>query len=340
MKYRVQGIAIVPLLMAVWVVGTAASIIDKETKQGVLGMEEKIRLLDDKLSRLEQKLGRLNQQLDQSKSQEDQLIRSIREEIKSIQVVLPAQTPLDPAALDTKFKVVDQKVTGLDQRLLALDQKLGQFFQQAQSEDSRVSGSLGVLQQLVSDIKNRPEAQEKTASFVVPIPNDLKKGLEKAQSFQMMAAILFGASLIFSVLTFLLLRKALLRTEQQVPSPLPEDFSPRISERPQLSLEPIGDALVLHNEGRAVADQVKILLGTALATMNHRIRVAHALKPGESTNLSVPKDLLGEESVHARLEYRHPDSGKNYKEQTSFHLPRPVIEKTLPPLRLRRSNPS
>ncbi len=341
MKYRVQGIAIFPLLMAVWFVSTAASIIDKETKQGVLGMDEKIRHLDEKLSRLEQKLGKLSQQLDQSRSHDDQLIRSLRDEVKGIQIPVPAHQPLDPALLDQKFLGVNQKVAGLDQRLSALDQKLDLMFQQHQTDSSRLSGSLGVFQQLLADIKNRPDSEEeRTASFVVPIPNDLKKGLEKAQSFQMMAAILFGSSLIFTVLTFLLLRKALLKSNQ-VPMPLlPEESGVRIPDRPQLIIEPVGDALVIHNEGRVVADQVKISLGTALATMNHRIRATSVLKPGESSNLSIPKDLLGEDVIYARLEYRHPDTGKNYKEQTSLRVPHPAMEKTLPPLRLRRANPS
>ena len=85
----------------------------------------------------------------------------------------------------------------------------------------------------------------------------------------------------------------------------------RESARPQLEVAPDQDKIRVSNVGRGVADEIRLLLGPAPATLTERQRVVGALKNGEAAVLEM--NHWGAERLYGKLEYKNPATGRAYK---------------------------
>jgi hypothetical protein len=84
--------------------------------------------------------------------------------------------------------------------------------------------------------------------------------------------------------------------------------------RPHLKVERSYDRLTLTNTGSVVADDIRLSLGPAPATMKQRLKVLARIEAGEKAEVEIGPQATGGQ-IYGTLEYKNPDNERIYKDQ-------------------------
>jgi hypothetical protein len=147
------------------------------------------------------------------------------------------------------------------------------------------------------------------------LPEDVSRQLKQSQSFAFLALILAGVSLVSMGLLIVTVRKSDERLRRMVWKSEVDHLRDEVmGGRPHLKVEKSYDRLTLTNTGSVVADDIRLSLGPAPATMKQRLKVLARIEAGEKAEVEIGPQAAGGQ-IYGTLEYKNPDSGRIYKDQ-------------------------
>ncbi len=291
------------ILTFVFLTTTGASIIDKETKTNVFGLNDKL----DRLAHEEQT--RYGEQARLLREQQEILQRlSQKIELLQRQVAKPSPSPAPPPLSDEKADRLIQE--GAEHHAEALDS----FRHQKEALD-QLRVRLDQLQYQVS-LLARPPVATTPATAPRTVPPRQGTSIPPQKSEWGMLLLFFAIGLAtFLVFLFLFkgrgtenrLRKLFWRSETEA---LRDEM---IHGRPQIKIQAEGDKTELVNSGEIEAEDLRISIGTSLGSMHHRIKAPHHLKPKEKTMIELPPQPENG-PLFVTAEYQNPSNGRSYKD--------------------------
>jgi hypothetical protein len=146
--------------------------------------------------------------------------------------------------------------------------------------------------------------------------------INNAQSLAILASLISGIAIV--LLIVLLVRMKQSEDQKRQTSWKSEIDSLRdemIRGRPQLKILSEGEKIEILNAGETMAEEVKIFVGPAAASMKQKLKVAPRMPAGEKTRIELPSQL-SEDPLYATLEYKNASTGRTYKEQYVLKLDR------------------
>jgi hypothetical protein len=148
----------------------------------------------------------------------------------------------------------------------------------------------------------------------VAIPDEFVREIRNSQSFSQLAMILAGISLVSMGFLIVTVRKSDERLRRMVWKSEVDHLRDEVmGGRPHLKVERSYDRLTLTNTG-SVADDIRLSLGPAPATMKQRLKVLARIEAGEMAEVEIGPQATGGQ-IYGTLEYKNPDNERIYKDQ-------------------------
>lgn len=157
-----------------------------------------------------------------------------------------------------------------------------------------------------------PAAIPQTAA---PVPEDVTQGMHQSQSLSILAIIVSVISLVSMAVLIITIRKSDERMRRMLWKSEVDHLRDEVmGGRPHLKVEKSYDRLLLTNTGSVIADDIKLSLGPAPATMKQRLRVLAQIAANEKAEVEIGPQPSGGQ-IYGTLEYKNPDNGRIYKDQ-------------------------
>ncbi|HSA58803.1 MAG TPA: hypothetical protein VLJ37_03885 [bacterium] len=148
----------------------------------------------------------------------------------------------------------------------------------------------------------------------ITIPEDVSQQLKQSQSFALLALIVAGISLVSMGFLIITVRKSDERLRRMVwKSEVDHLRDEVIGGRPHLKVERSYDRLTLTNTGSVAADDIRLSLGPAPATMKQRLKVLARIEEGEKAEVEIGPQAAGGQ-IYGTLEYKNPDNDRIFKD--------------------------
>ncbi len=325
---------VLAVLGLVFVFSTGAAFIDKETKTGVLELKRKYEELDYKHDRMVQLEHQRHQELLKVLGE----IRDLSSKKPVIRVVAPppqipviVETPAvvtTPPAVTTPAAEVPAPVAAPTTAIVEAPAAA-----QATSPEPVIPevtvvedmGRAGVATPEAAPVAMIPPDAAVPPVAVAPvaplpeikitIPEDVSQQLKQSQSFALLALIVAGISLVSMGFLVITVRKSDERLRRMVWKSEVDHLRDEVmGGRPHLKVEKSYDRLTLTNTGSVVADEIRLSLGPAPATMKQRLKVLARIEAGEKAEVEIGPQATGGQ-IYGTLEYKNPDNERIYKDQ-------------------------
>lgn len=148
----------------------------------------------------------------------------------------------------------------------------------------------------------------------VVIPADIKSGISTSKSLSILSLLISIISLASMAGLVVTIRKSDERLRRMLWKSEVDHLRDEVmGGRPHLKVEKSFDRLLLTNTGTVAADDIKLSLGPAPATMKQRLRVLAKIEANEKAEVEIgPQTMDGQ--LYGTLEYKNPDNGRLYKD--------------------------
>lgn len=282
------------VLLAVFLFGTGAAIIDRETKESIVGLNAKFGRLADE--------GRAHhvEQMKILKGQQE-IVQKLERRIELLERRIKAA----PAATTTPAAVAPAP---------------------------EVPPAAPVVEPVQAAPTPEPLPPIKTAEEEVPPPADqfvpaVPVALpaptnDNAQSLAILASLISGIAIVLLIVLLVRMKQGEDRKRQiSWNSEIDSLRDEMIRGRPHLKILSEGEKVEVLNAGETVAEEVKVFVGPAASSMKQKLKVAARVPAGEKTRIELPGQL-SEDPLYATLEYKNPSTGRTYKEQYVLKLDR------------------
>ncbi len=317
-----------PLLLILFLFSTGASIIDKETKTEIFKLNAKF----DQVSQQERDL---HQELKKLLKEQKEAIQNLVQKLNS----LASKGP--PPQIDQLKLLREQKglLERLGEQINAVEQKMVMPVQAPPVAAPIAPEPAPALQPVpvapptpppppAPEIKpefketNEPDLMEFYQGTIDDLQKNLEGQIEKTNSNYLLVLFVSGFSVLLMI--FLLVRmkrgedrfrRMMVKTGREF---LYDDLA---SKRPQLKVQSQSDRIILMNVGEMAADEIRVLLGSSPSTMRQRLKTIIRMDVGERAEVDI-KFPVSDDLLYASLEYKHPESGRIYKEQVTLRLDR------------------
>lgn len=270
------------LLLLVFVTSTGASIIDRETKQNVQNLSEK---------------------MDRLQKQFHNLHAEVLSQLKKHGEATRKSSPAKETGPDEKaYEEILRQLKGQNAVLQGLVLKIDAW---AVQTPPQVVVPQPVTPQAV--VPPPPAAAASPAETATASTGGRKVSEE---------SILLALVSLFVLVALLIAKKKRERKIQNMLWKSEGDSvrSDMVVGRPRLKISNSGGRLDLENRGEGTADDIKLLVGHAATSMKQRLKVVSRISAGEKTALDLPTDLSSD-TLYATVEYKSPESGRLYKDQ-------------------------
>lgn len=163
-----------------------------------------------------------------------------------------------------------------------------------------------------------PAVEAKEAAPVV-IPPEVLQGIHESESYAILAIIFSVISLGSMGFLIYTVRKSDERLRRMLWKSEVDHLRDEVmGGRPVLKVEKSFDRLLLTNTGTVIADDIKLSLGPAPATMKQRLRVLAKIAAGEKAEVEIGAQT--ENQIYGTLEYKNPENDRTYKEQFTLKI--------------------
>ena len=284
---------------------TAASIIDRETKQGVLGLEQRF----DQFIQIE-----LSRHAEQMKLLQEQ--RDILQKI--LQNTQAASAPMTKAPLPLQAPSV---AAGVVQPVIPQPLSVIPLMPTSPSQSSAQAQSPTQTAGAVSPQQATVLARSVETPIVVTKPSPKPVFSESTRSASatpngfLSFLILVSLAVIASLVTLILrmkrneerARKMVWKSEVET---LRGDF---VQGRPIVKILVVGDRMELTNTGETSADDIRLMVGTGPSSMKQKVKTTNRIRASERISFDLPLHISNG-PLYASLEYRNPNNGRTYKD--------------------------
>ncbi|HEX5037604.1 MAG TPA: hypothetical protein VFX30_10635 [bacterium] len=153
----------------------------------------------------------------------------------------------------------------------------------------------------------------------VVIPPEVLQGIHESESYAILAIIFSVISLASMGFLIYTVRKSDERIRRMLWKSEVDHLRDEVmGGRPVLKVEKSFDRLLLTNTGTVIADDIKLSLGPAPATMKQRLRVLAKIAAGEKAEVEIGAQT--ENQIYGTLEYKNPENDRTYKEQFTLKI--------------------
>lgn len=313
MKNGLLGLTLA--LATVFVFGTGAAIIDKETKESVVGLNAKFSRLGEEerahhlvqmqlLKEQHEIIQKLNQRIDGFERQVRSVSEASRRPVAVVAQPESAPTPPPP--------IIEQPPAAVP--TAPPMQPVQATVQQTQEPQP------ALVKAAEPEAPSVPEPQP-VATLTTAQPQVVSP-MSNTQSLALLAFMLSGVSVLILIVMLVRMKMGEDRMKQMFwRSEMDSLRDEVIRGRPHLKIHSEGEKVEVVNTGESVAEEVKVYVGPAAASMKQKLKISSRMPAGEKSKIDLPSQL-SEDPLYATLEYKHPTTGRVYKEQYLLKLDR------------------
>lgn len=256
---------------------TGAAIIDQPTREGIQEIREKVSELDTELRVRQTAILQAISELKGMKGPSGQVG----------QVGQIGQVGSLAASLEKQARLLETILTGL-----------------TELKTARTITAFGP-----PPVAATPNAQPDAA-----LGNRLEAKVSNLESLTLLTALLLAITLIGLIGIVVAFRKGEDRVKEAIWKMEIANLRPEVLSRPHLEVKTRDTHLSIVNTGQTPAEEIRLFLGPAPATLRQRKRSIGLIGAGEQTEVDLSAQGPAE-VLYGTVEYRNPYTGKTYKDQ-------------------------